>query len=559
MKKLLAVLIALMMVLSLCSACTSSVETETTAPEATDSTTSTEPESTPATVEETAAGANCTVSEDANIVVVHYSDVSTMMPPDQTTVAEAFPSTLVYECPLMTDSDNNFIWTLATGCDVSDDNLAYTFHLRDGITFSDGAAWNAEAMKKNFDLWIDSSYAFKGVSSYSCIDHSEVTDDMTCVVYLNTPDAAFLTKLANNGYMVSPKLIDEGPDAWTSTSAGTGQYIMTEYRSGESMTFELNRDWWGYDADICGGTPLADSNCGFNTITVKPVSEEATRIAMLLAGEADIIMSVQAKNTDTIENAGDQIITRISTMVAYMNFNCQKECMKDVRVRHALAMAIDVDSLNQVVYGGAYVRARSFSADSINYFVPQELYPYDPEGAKELLKEAGYGDGLDLILWSENDNTDVARAEFIQQQLGEIGVNVEVKCMEGGALTAAFEAVDPADLEWDLYVRGYSASNGDASLALGRFASDKFYPIGANYCFWSNEEFDKYIAEGASTTDPAARLAAYTAAQKIIWEELPAYPMLVSTSRAGLSNNVENVGFKNNGNVDLRWAVYTGN
>lgn len=500
----------------------------------------------------------CTVSEDADIVVLHYSEVATLFPFNQTTVAEGFPTGLVYETPLKPDGQGDFIWTLAKGCDVSEDMLTYTFRLREGISFSDGTPWNADAMAENFNMRVDPQYAFKGVSSYSTVDSARAVDESTCEVKLKTPDAAFLTKLSNNGYMVAPSLLDGDQKNWGTTMIGTGQYTLTNYNSGESMEFALNRNWWGYDADICGGTPLAKPNYGFNTITVRPVSEEATRISMLLAGEADVVHSISALNTATVEGGGKKIITRISTMVSYMNFNLYKPYMQDVRVRHALAMAVDVDTMNKVVYGGANIRARSFSADSINYFVPQEPYTYDPDQARELLKEAGYGDGLDLILWSENDNTDIARAEFIRQQLAEIGVTVEVKCMEGAALTSEFESVSPEQLEWDLYVRGYSASNGDASLALGRFASDQFYPIGANYPFYSNPEFDKYIKEGSSTIDPDARLAAYTEAQRIIWEDLPAYPMLVNTSRAGLSSKVEGATFRNNGNVDLSSAYYAG-
>lgn len=548
MKKMVSIVLALMMLLALTSACSSNDQPAADNP----------PQNTPPVNTPSDSAEKCTVATDSDIVVLHYSEVSSLFPPDQTTVAEGFPTALVYECPLKTDADGNLVWVLAESCDVSEDMLTYTFHLRKGISFSDGTPWNAEAMKANFDIRIDPNHAFKGVSSYTGVTGSTALDEYTCQVTVGEPDAAFLTKLANNGYMISPSLIYGDESTWGTTMIGTGQYQLTDYKSGESMSFALNRDWWGYDAELCGGTALAASNVGFNTITVQPVSEEATRIAMLMAGQADVIHSVSTINTPTIEGAGLKTITRISTLVGYMNFNCQKEYLQDVRVRHALAMAVDVDAMNKVVYGGANVRARSVSADSINYFVPQEPYDYDPEVARELLKEAGYGDGLNLILWSENDNTDIARAEFIQQQLGEIGVTVEVKCMEGGALTSAFEAVPPEELEWDLYIRGYSASNGDASLALGRFHSDKFYPVGANYAFWSNAEFDEYIEKGGSTINPDERLAAYTEAQRIIWEELPAYPLLINTSRAGISNRVDGVSFKNNGNVDLSQAVYIG-
>lgn len=560
MRKKLALLLAAMMVFTIFAACAAPADDPASDPvnEPQQGTETPAPSEEPVVVEEPVA--NCTVSEDSDVVILHYSDVSTLFPADQTTIAEAFPSSLGYDTLLKLDADRNEVWMLGEGCDVSGDNLTYTFKLRQGITFSDGEAWNAEAMKANLDLWIGNSpYALKGVSTWSLVDSVEVVDEYTCALHLKETDGALLTKMANGGYMVSPKLIEAGPDVWGTTQAGTGQYVMKEFRFGESMTFELNRDWWGYDAEICGGDPIVDSNVGFNSIVVKPVSEEATRIAMLMSGEADIIMSVSARNTETIEATGtNKVINRISTMIGYLNFNLNKTPLQDVRVRHAIAYAIDVDKLNELVYGGANVVARSFSPDSVNYFVPQPLYDYDLEKAKSLMAEAGYSDGLNMILWSENDNTDTARADFIRQQLSEIGINVEVKCMDGASLTAGFDATGPEGWEWDLYMRGYSTSSGDACHALGRFASDKFMPVGANYPCYSNPEFDKYVKAGEKTIVPEERLAAYTEAQRIIWEDLPAYPTLISTSRAGVSNKVEGVGFKNNGNVDITQAVYVG-
>ena len=81
--------------------------------------------------------------------------------------------------------------------------------------------------------------------------------------------------------MVSPKSLEAGDEVLASQPVGTGQYTLEERRAGEYTRLALNRDWWGYDAEICGGEPLVEADCGFNTITIRPITEEATRVAML--------------------------------------------------------------------------------------------------------------------------------------------------------------------------------------------------------------------------------------------------------------------------------------
>lgn len=141
MKKMVSIVLALMMLLALTSACSSNDQPAADNP----------PQNTPPVNTPSDSAEKCTVATDSDIVVLHYSEVSSLFPPDQTTVAEGFPTALVYECPLKTDADGNLVWVLAESCDVSEDMLTYTFHLRKGISFSDGTPWNAEAMKANFD------------------------------------------------------------------------------------------------------------------------------------------------------------------------------------------------------------------------------------------------------------------------------------------------------------------------------------------------------------------------------------------------------------------------
>ena len=311
---------------------------------------------------------------------------------------------------------------------------------------------------------------------------------------------------------------------------GTGQYILEERVLGEKLVFKLNREWWGYDPVICGGTPIAEPNMGFDTVTVLPITEEATRMAMLLSGEADAIHSLNYNNMDVIEAGGFAPLTESGVMVAFLYLNTQKGATADLRVRQAIAMSIDYDLLNEVVYGNRYLRGRSVNTPSINYYSEQPLYPVDLAKAKALLAEAGYDKGLTLTLWSQNDNTDIARAEFIQQQLSQVGVTVKVNTLEGGFLSENVNNYSgkPEDTEWDIYVRGYSVSSRDSDGSLGRFSSQAFPPKGANFPFYKNDRFDELVKAGASTTDSAKRAEYYAEAQSLIWNDFACVPMLIA-------------------------------
>ena len=543
MKKCLSILLAAVMAFSLCACGGSGTKTETAAAGS----------ETAAAEDGAAEAAADGVAADSDITILDYSDISTLYPLDIGTNVDMFPVFCFYDPLLRMDPDGNYIWMLATGCDRSDDGLEYVFTLREGVTFSDGTPWNAEACKANLDVMADQSNGYRSQFMYECIDSVEAVDDYTVKVTLSQVYAPFLNALAiEPAAMVSPALLAQGDEVLASTVAGTGQYTLVERKTGEYTKMALNRDWWGYEAGI------VEMDYGFNTITVKPVSEEATRVAMLMSGEADIIMNLTANNINTVKAQNMNVVMKSGAMMSYLYLNCQKEVLSDVRVRKALAMAIDLDALNNVVYGGDYEVATSPLMSCMQFFKAQTPYEYNVEAAKELLAEAGYGDGLTLVCWEENDTTDIQRGEFIQQQLEQIGITLEIYPQEGGFLTDNVNGFsgDPKDAEFDCYIRGYGVDTADADEAIGRFASNAFPPMGANYSFWCNEEFDKAIEEGAGTIDTDVRAAAYEKAQEIFWDEVPSVCLLSVTYNAGYNGRVEGLDFGTSGLLYLPAAKY---
>ena len=262
-----------------------------------------------------------------------------------------------------------------------------------------------------------------------------------------------------------------------------------------------------------------------------------------------------------VEAAGLNPMSRSGLMVAFLYINTQKGATADHRVREAIAISIDYDLLNEVVYGNTFQRGRSINTPAINFYSEQELYPVDHVRARALLAEAGYADGLTLILWSQNDNTDVARAEFVRQQLAKAGITVDVRTLEGAFLAENVNNYSGTaeDTEWDIYIRGFSVGTRDSHDALGRYASWNFSPRGTNFPYYVNERFDELIRAGAAASDPARRAEYYAEAQYIIWNDFPVVPMLIAAHTGAFNpNRVEGVTILGAGEMSFTYGRFVG-
>ncbi len=231
------------------------------------------------------------ISQETDIVAAVAVDFTTMDPMDTSDTLSGGIQRMISDSLFGFDDDMAIYPMLATGYEASEDAKEFTITLREGISFTDGTPWDADAALANFAKWDDETLGLKR-TTFLCniLDTYEKVDDYTIKVTLTEPFGAFISNLAHPACVImSPKTIEEGVDACARNPVGCGQYKFVEWVEGDHLTLELNKDWWGYDADICGGTALADSDAGFKTITFKPVPESATRVAMIQSGDAQIM------------------------------------------------------------------------------------------------------------------------------------------------------------------------------------------------------------------------------------------------------------------------------
>lgn len=518
----------------------------------------------PASSEAAAQSGRTEITERAassDILIAVDADLVTLDPHDATNTLDGSIQRLIMDGFFGFDAEMNVVNMLATGYEANDDATEYILTLREGVSFTDGTPWNADAAKANLDRMADQSLGLKRNGLFEMIDTTEVVDEYTIKINLKYSFGAFINTLAHPaGAMICPAVISAGTCA--SEPVGTGQYKFVEWRPGEYWKVELNEDWWGYNPDSDDGTAFVNSVAGFSSVTFKPVPESATRVAMIQSGEADMITPVPTESYDVLAADPNINVTQDESIIMYYVYlNTQKNALTDLKVRQALNYAINKEAFCAVVYNGHATTAGSYMSPAVQFYVEQEPYEYNPEKAKELLAEAGYGNGLTLKALTTNQSVMVKYAEFVQQQLAQVGITLEIEALEVGTFSEQVDgnSAGGSNAVYDMVLRGWSPSTGDADWVLRAIFSFKLAPpFGSAYCYFENEAFEQAIQDGLNSADPDIRAEAYERAQKILWEECPAVPMGNKMNMFATSHRVENMGLIKDGAIYIREGYYIG-
>lgn len=505
------------------------------------------------------------VSQDTDIVATVAVDFTTMDPMDTSDTLSGGVQRLMLDGLFGFGTDMTPIPMLATGYEANEEATEYTITLREGVSFTDGTPWDADACIANVEKWADKELGLKR-TTFLCnrLDHVEKIDDYTVKIYLVEPFGAFISNLAHPATLImSPKQIEAGVETCAKQPVGTGQYVFGEWEEGDHLTIELNPSWWGYDAQISGGEALVASDAGFKSITFKPVAESATRVAMIQAGDSQVMWPIPTENVDVLDADPNVTVTKgDSITVWYFMMNNQKAPFNDIRVRQALNYALNKDAYVAVVMNGYGKPATSMIGADVQHYKGNDPYPYDPEKAKELLAEAGYPDGFSFKLYYSNTTTNEKKATFYQQQFSQIGVNVELNGMESAVLNEVVQGanVPGAEAEVEAYLSGWSTSTGDADWGIRpMIAIESEPPMSYNINYYENEEVDQMLKDALATADESKRAEIYAQVQDIIWEECPQINVATDTNLSATSSNITGVALYGDGAINMRNARMAAN
>lgn len=413
---------------------------------------------------------------------------------------------------------------LAERWDVTPDGLAYTFNLRQGVKFHDGAPWNAEAAKFNFDRDTDPNHPFYyqiGAGAMKAVlgkvKSTEIVDPYTLRVNMSSPEVNFLS-LIEGFYMVSPEAVKKyGNDNYPRNTAGTGPFKFTDYQSGVQATLERNPDYWGSATELNGG-PYLDK------IVVRFIPEATARVAALQAKEVDWIIAVPPDSVPSLQGTRGITVAMDSIPHTWMwRMNFKNEYFKIKQVRQAVALAVDRERMVSGLLRGTAVPAAQFWAPGSPGYraTPQNMtYAYDPDRAKSLLTAAGFPNGIDVKVFVPNSGSGmmvpVPMNEEIQEDLSKVGIRVQFEIVEWQAYLARSAAGMPPEYA----AFGTSLGTEDVSVFNRQFHSKLVPPNGGNPQWYANPQVDQLLDEAASTLDDGKRTELYQQVNDIITDDV---------------------------------------
>ncbi len=456
--------------------------------------------------------------------------------------------------------------SLATDWTTSDDGLAWTFNLREDVTFHDGEPFNADAVCFNFERWFNfpASLQGEGTTYYwqfgfgggfknpaegnagpedSLYESCEAVDDSTVTLNLTRPSATVLSTLTLPSiHIVSPAALEEfeadagaqnadgvfqpGGTYATEHPTGTGPYKFESWARGEQLVLVRNDDYWGEPA-------LTEK------LIFRPIADNAARLQALQTGEIQGYDLVEPQDVPTVEDDTNlQLLDRPPFNVGWVGINHAKPPMDKLEVRQAIAHALNKEEVVNSFYGGRGVVATQFMpSEIVGYADDVQTYEYDPAKARQLLQQAGLTLPVEIEFWYP---TDVSR-----DYMPDPKRNFEAFAAD---LNAAGFKVTPRSAPWQpdyvarvnegnaghLNLIGWIADFADADNFIGTFFGEPTDRYG-----FENPEIHDLLAEAEAEADPAKREQLYQEANRKIMAFVASVPYAHNSAAIALESNIQ--------------------
>jgi peptide/nickel transport system substrate-binding protein len=447
-------------------------------------------------------------------------------------------------------SPTKLIPALSTSVDISDDGLQYTFYLREDIQFHDGTSFDAEAVRYNIDrMWNPKAPHYSPVAAdynrigLEVLDSMEILGQYTVRLTLKEPFPEFLRYMTQEDapgahVYISPEALERlGNSGIADHAPGTGPFRFGERFQtpfGSGVRLHRNENYWG-------GAPKLKG------IEFKPYPDLKDRYEALLTDNVDFAYGLEGSDLDELERRGFIVKECRVPYIWYFIFNMRDPVLRDTRVRHAIAHAVDRQELSNSVFRGDTAVASGMlppasPAFDNNYKFP---YEYDPERARQLLKEAGVPSDWRLRIMTANAGSGqlipVQICDYLAKSLEAIGCGAEIVRTE----------------DWVVYCNewrsGLPDGAGVSQMSWGMSCdiwldqvlhSRNCSPFGFNAGYYSNSEVDDLLDKARRTRNDAQRSQLYRRANALIMDDLPVLPML-TLRRGAVCYHPRVKGFRN--------------
>ena len=410
----------------------------------------------------------------------------------------------IYETLVKSSPDGEISPGLAE-LEISEDRLTYTLTVQEGVTFHDGDPLTADDVVWTLDqLRGEGGFEAPRLASVETV---EATDDSTVVITLSEPDNDLAFHLGQRAGAV----LNEGATGLENSANGTGPFTLGEWNQGTSITLVRNDAYWGEPATI-------------SEITFQYFTDPSAAANALLDGDIDLHVRIDTDLVEQFEDNPDYVITDGPTNGEFtLGMNNADEALSDQRVRQAITQAIDKQGLIDLYRGyGTLIGA------PVPPFEPwfedlSDVYPFDPDGARALLEEAGYADGLELSFVAPNIYPTYA-LDYVVSQLADVGITVNLETVEFPTWIDQVFVNHDYDLTVVLHVEPRD---------IGNYANPEYYWL------YDSPEVQDLLAQAKSSPDPEQFVELRRQAARLIAEEAPAVWLLlyndVTVARSGVS------------------------
>ena len=399
----------------------------------------------------------------------------------------------VFEGLVKPDSDGNFVEAVASKVEISEDGLTYSFTLRDGVVFHNGAACTTDDVLYSFETCAATSVYSNVVEALSAIVETAVEGNVVSFT-LAEPNSDFLS-------MVSSVYILPADYAEQETKpVGTGPFKYASRSVQENFVLERHEEYYGEAA-------------GVSKVTYKIYEDANALITALDSGALDLVAHLTIDQVNSLSN-DYEILEGTMNLVQAIYLNHRAAPFDNEKVRQALCYAIDVEAMLEMTAEGHGTKVGSSMYPAFGkYFEPElaEAYPHDLEKAKQLLAEAGYKDGFTFtIKVPSNYQPHVDSAVVLVEQLKQAGINAEIQQIDWNTwLTDVY-----ANREFEATVVGFDASILSPTALLARWVSDS----GKNMIGFNNAEYDQTYAQAVATVDDGEQTELFKRCLEILSE-----------------------------------------
>ncbi|WNW11920.1 ABC transporter substrate-binding protein [Pseudomonas sp. DTU_2021_1001937_2_SI_NGA_ILE_001] len=440
---------------------------------------------------------------------------------------------------------------LAKSWDVSPDGLVYTFHLREGVKFHSNAQFkpsrefNADDVLFTFNRMLKADHPFRvayptefpyftGMGLDKKIRSVEKTDPMTVVFTLNTVDAAFIQNLAMNfASILSAEYAEQLMAAGKARDInqlpiGTGPFTFQRYQKDAQIRYKGNPDYWDPQQ-----VKLDQLIFSINT-------DPSVRLQKLRKNECQVTLHPRPADVPALKQDPQlKVLESPGYNLGYISYNVRHAPLGNLQVRQALDMAVNKQAILDAVYQGAgQLAVNGMPPTQWSYDSSIKDAPFDPDKARQMLRDAGVKEGTELTLWAMpvqrpyNPNARLM-AEMLQADWAKVGIKVRIVSYEWGEYLKRTK-----NGEHDISLIGWTGDNGDPDNWLGTLYSCAAIG-GNNYSMWCDEQYDKLIKAAIATTDRDKRTALYQQAQRYLKQQVPITPIAHSTVSQPLRANVQ--------------------